>query len=112
MIGTETAINRWGFGIKGGLSTGILTQLSGKYVAHNSFNTNLFDVAQNKSTFKTLLVNAVITPQISYYINERSNVFIAPSMQRNLQSITKAGSELQQRYNIWGFRFGIRSRLR
>ncbi len=111
LAGYEWANKRWGFTLQGGLSTGILTQLKGNYVSIQNFNSQLFDVNQNKGIFRTAIFNVVFSPQIQYYVNDKTNVFAAPTYKRNLQAITKIDADLKQRYQIFGIQIGVRTKL-
>jgi cellobiose-specific phosphotransferase system component IIB len=98
--------------MQAGLSTGVLMQLSGKYASIQNFNTQLYDVQANKNNFRSTVFNVIVNPQINYYFNEGSNVFVAPNYRRNLQPVTVATSDLKQKYNVFGFNIGIRTRLK
>jgi hypothetical protein len=111
LAGYEWANKRWGFTLQGGFSTGLLTQLKGNYASIQNFNTQLFDVNQNKNTFRKAIFNVVLQPQLQYFINGKTNLFAAPTYKRNLQSITKIEADLKQRYQILGIQVGIRTRL-
>ena len=111
LAGYEWANKRWGFTLQGGVSTGLLTGLSGKYVSIANYNTNLFDVNENKTTFKKQIFNLIVTPQLNYFVSSKINLFVSPSYRRNLQPITANTADLKQKYNTLGFSIGIRSKL-
>ncbi len=110
--GYEWANKRWGVTLQGGLSAGILMNLSGQYASINNYNTQLFDVKNNKTTFKKAIYNVVFNPQINYFISQNINVFASPIYRRNLQPITTNDADLKQKYNSFGFNFGIRTKLK
>jgi hypothetical protein len=110
--GYEWANKRWGFTLQGGLAAGILMNLSGQYASINNYNTQLFDVKNNKSTFKKAIFNVVINPQINYYISQNINIFASPMYRRNLQPITANDADLKQKYSSFGFNIGIRTKLK
>jgi predicted transcriptional regulator len=109
--GYEWANKRWGFSLQGGLSAGFLMNLKGQYVSINNFNTQLFNVNENKSNFKKSIYNLIFNPQLNYFVNENINVFVTPVYRRNIQPITAPGADLKQKYNAFGFSIGIRSKL-
>jgi hypothetical protein len=112
LVGYQTAYKRWTLNLQGGMSTGILTMLKGKYASIQNFATSTFDVNENKNQFRNMLFNLVISPQISYRLTNTTNIFVSPTYKRNLQPITIAGNELNQRYNILGLDVGCRLRLK
>ncbi len=111
MAGYENSNKHWGFTMQAGFSTGILTQLTGSYVSIQNFNTQLFNVKENKKYFKTAIFNLIVSPQVQYYLNNKTNIFVAPTYKKNLQAITKIDADLKQRYQVLGMNIGIRTSL-
>jgi uncharacterized protein (UPF0333 family) len=111
IAGYEIAHKRWGLSLQGGLSAGLLLNLAGQYASINNFNTQLFDVKDNKTTFKKSVFNVILNPQVNYYFSSKMNFFVSPIYRRNLQPITVADANLKQKYNSFGINIGIRTML-
>jgi uncharacterized protein (UPF0333 family) len=111
LAGYEIAHKRWGLSLQGGLSAGLLLNLTGQYASINNFNTQLFDVKDNKTTFKKSVFNVIVNPQVNYYFSSKMNFFVSPIYRRNLQPITVADANLKQKYNSFGINIGIRTML-
>ena len=111
IVGYEIAKNRWGLALQGGITAGVLVGLSGNYASIKNYNTTLYNVASNKSTFRRSIFNAVIAPQVQYYFNENTNLFVNPMIRHNLQTVTVTTADMQQRYNSYSVNVGIRTRL-
>jgi hypothetical protein len=118
LAGYDWAYKRWGFNLQGGLSMGLLVNTSGQYLSTNSIvvpqtvSYEIFDLKKNQATFKKSVFNVIINPQLNYFINSNTNIFISPIYRRNLQPITIAYAEIKQKYNSFGINFGLRTRLK
>jgi Outer membrane protein beta-barrel domain len=109
--GYDWASKRWGFSLQGGISAGMLIGAKGQYVSVNSFNTSLFDLNTNKSTFRKMQLNLLVTPSVNYYMNGNTNLFLSPLYRLNLQPVTIPGASINQKYYGMGIRIGIRTTL-
>lgn len=110
--GYDWASKRWGFSLQGGISAGVLLGAKGQYVSLNSFNSELFDLSSNKSTFRKTQLNLLVTPSVNYFLNGNTNVFVSPLYRLNLQPVTATGAAINQKYYGMGLRIGIRTTLR
>lgn len=112
IAGYEWAHKHWGVSIQGGVSANVLMQLRGQYVSVNNFTTALYDVKANKQDFKKSIIQLILTPQLNYYMNSNTNLYIAPNLRHSLTPITTQSSGLQQSYNSMGLTFGIRTLIK
>jgi Outer membrane protein beta-barrel domain len=118
LAGYDWASKRWGFNLQGGLSMGVLLNTNGQYLSTNNIvvpqniNYTVFDLKKNQSTFKKSVFNLIINPQLNYFINSNTNIFVSPVYRRNLQPITVTDAEIKQKYNSFGINFGLRTRIK
>ena len=111
-LGYDWASKRWGFSLQGGISAGVLMGARGQYVSASAFNSGLFNLEDNKSMFRKTQLNLLVAPSVNYFLNEHTNLFVAPLYRLNLQPVTITGASLNQKYYGMGLRVGIRTSLR
>ncbi|OIP00777.1 MAG: hypothetical protein AUJ98_06560 [Bacteroidetes bacterium CG2_30_33_31] len=103
IIGFQYNIKKMGLYAGGGISYGIMTNSSGKFINDN----NLIDINFKETPFKRSNLNYILNIGTDYALSNNWNIFIQANFKANITSIFKPEFDLGTKYKSYGINIGL-----